>query len=109
MASQLLMSYVSITISREEFSLLKYFNLFGILLNRLPVLFPVSEEYPVAFHFLVLTHVVFCSAHLVQSVNELARKITRSYVPTVGKKMNDLLNKVTAVHFTRYDVHTKLN
>ena len=67
------MSYVRITNSREEFSLLKYFNLFGILLNYLPVLFPVSEEYPVAFHFLVLTHVVFCSAHLVHSVNELAR------------------------------------
>ena len=104
------MSYVRITNSREEISLFKYFNLFGILLNYLPVLFPVSEEYPVAFHFLVLTHVVFCSAHLVHSVNELARKIVRSYLPTVcKKKMNDLLNKVIAVHFTRYHVHTKLN
>jgi len=53
-------------------------------LSHLPVLFQVSEEYPVAFHFLVLTRVVFCSAHLVQSVKEMARKISRGYLlPTV--------------------------
>ena len=64
-------------------TLLKYCNL-PLLLSHLPVLFQVSEEYPVAFHCLVLTRVVFCSAHPVQSVKEMARRISRGYLPTVS-------------------------
>lgn len=51
------------------------------MLRHLPVLFQVSEEYPVAFHCLVLTRVVFCSADPVQSANEMAKRMSTGYLP----------------------------
>ena len=46
------------------------FQFTGMMCYNLPVLSPVSAEYPVVFHFLVLTQVVFCSAALIQSVKK---------------------------------------